>query len=83
MSSISTRSVRRNSTSSKPKSQDTQTFVVLHHPVTLFTIIARIWWFMVSLLPLVAFGLITWSVWEMQDALNDIAASPLFKQNST
>ena len=83
MSSISTRNVRKKSTSSQPNSQElTKTFVVLHKPLTVFVIIARIWWFIVSLLPIIAFGLITWSVWEIQDALNDIAQSPLLKQTS-
>ena len=54
-------------------------YVVFRQEVTLFTILTRLWLFIISLGPAAALILITWSLWEMKDNIKTIAESNFLK----
>jgi len=74
-----TKSLTQNSSKSTNNTQG-PTYVILKQEVSIFTFVVRLWWFLMSLLPVTALVLLTYTFWIIKD--NIVIISESLQKNS-
>jgi hypothetical protein len=59
----------------RPEKKIAPTYIIMRQEITLFTIILRIWWFFISILPVAAIIMFTYTLWIIKDQITNIANS--------